>query len=56
MNAKEAFVAARDDMVARADGGSDDWPVLVQDLTVAYHHKPVLWDIDLTKFPKALLP
>ena len=32
----------------------DDCAVLVQDLTVAYREKPVLWDIDL-KIPKGVL-
>jgi manganese/zinc/iron transport system ATP- binding protein len=25
----------------------NEFPILVQDLTVAYRHKPVLWDVDL---------
>ena len=29
-------------------------PIEVHDLTVAYHHRPVLWDIDLT-FPEGKL-
>ena len=28
--------------------GPDDSPLWINDLTVAYHRNPVLWDIDLT--------
>ena len=47
MNAKEAFAAAQDEAEAHPETASEDFPILVQDLTVAYHHKPVLWDVDL---------
>jgi manganese/zinc/iron transport system ATP- binding protein len=31
-----------------ADDQGDDGPVSIHDLTVAYHRKPVLWDVDLS--------
>lgn len=33
---------------AQSHSGPEDAPLWVNDLTVAYHRKPVLWDVDLT--------
>jgi manganese/zinc/iron transport system ATP- binding protein len=34
---------------------SPDIPILIEDLTVAYREEPVLWDVDLTVPPGALM-
>ena len=39
--------ARRSENNATPHGGPEDIPLWVNDLTVAYHRKPVLWDIDL---------
>ena len=41
--------SSRDDLPMKAPA------IEVHDLTVAYHHQPVLWDIDL-KLPAGHLP
>lgn len=33
---------------AGADGARENAPLSVRDMTVAYHRKPVIWDVDLT--------
>jgi manganese/zinc/iron transport system ATP- binding protein len=36
----------QDEIDASVDG--KDWPLRVRDLTVAYHRKPVIWDVELS--------
>ena len=38
-----------------ATGSQVAWPLEIHDMTVAYHRKPVLWDVDLTVPEKRLI-
>jgi len=50
-----ASAAARSSRLARFPEHSADSPLSVHDMTVAYQHKPVLWDVDYDAPNRALI-
>jgi manganese/zinc/iron transport system ATP- binding protein len=41
-------VVSKEQIQSEAQAKRGDYPLVVRDLTVAYHRKPVVWDIDLS--------